>query len=179
MDESLNLWTDVAMLCIFDPAVFEGTKPANAYPPHRNPAVRDGKFVLVGLQGDCCFRLRLTDSGLTDRERELLNDTVGPLGLQVGSGQVYASGMDLPGEETAIYDDHGAGGFIELAPGEYNVTIHELDLQGVTDSEKSKMPDFVAVVSQRTAPFTSVNGELCFSGGLAVKKLLKKLGADQ
>lgn len=55
MDVSLNLWTDGAMLCIFDPFLFEETKPAEVWPFHRNPAVRDGKFVLVGLQGDCGF----------------------------------------------------------------------------------------------------------------------------
>jgi hypothetical protein len=168
------------MLSIFDSVVFEGTKPAfGAWPHHRNPAVRDGKFVLVALQGDCRFRLRVTDGGLTDREKELVNDTAGPLGLEVASGRVYASGMDLPGEATSVYADHGAGGFIELPSGKYNVTIHELDLQGAADSERKNLPDFVAVISQRSGEFAGIDGELGFSGGLAIKKLLKELGAAE
>lgn len=178
MDACLNLWTDGAMLCIFDPFLFEGTRPAEAWPHHRNPAVREGKFVMVGLQGDCRFRLRMTDAGLTDRERELLNDTVGMLGLEIHSGRVYASGMDLPGEAATVYTDHGAGGFVELAPGKYHVTIHELDLQRVADVEKTSLPDFVAVVSQRSGAFVEIDSELCFSGGLAVQKLLKELGVS-
>lgn len=179
MDVCLNLWTDSAMLSLFDPYLFEGTKPAEVWPHHRNPAVREGKLVLVGLQGDCRFRLRMTDGNLTDRERDLVNDTVGPLGLEVSSGRVYASGMDLPGEAASVYANHGAGGFVELAPGSYNITVHELDLQHVAEAERASLPDFVALVSQRTGAFAGVDNELCFSGGLAIKKLLKELGASE
>lgn len=123
--------------------------------------------------------LRLTDAGLTKRENDLVNDTVGPLGLEVGSGRIYVSGMDLPGEPTDVYAKHGAGGFVELACGQYNVLIYELNLRDVAESERTKLPDFVALLCQRSGAFSGISGELCFSGGVAVQKLLKELGAGE
>ncbi|VTR91477.1 unnamed protein product [Gemmata massiliana] len=174
MDVSLSLWSDAASLCIFDPALFEGMKPADAWPYHTNPGIRDGLFAIVGLQGGGGYILRLTSGDLTPAERELLNDTVGPLGVAVHSGQVYASGMDWPGEQAVHYHQCGAGMFVSVVAGDYDVLVHELRS---TAAERG-LPDYVAVFRQRTGSFPGVVEEPRFIGGREIEELIQRLNSE-
>jgi hypothetical protein len=131
--------------------------------------VQSGEFVAVQLQDDGTFRLRVTSEGLDAREEALLNDRVGPLGLVVRSGKVYASGMDLPCEPFKTYAKRSAGAFFDLPPGEYDVVVHELDLASIAEEERAALPDFVAVIWQREAPFPGLRADPHFTGSKALE----------
>ena len=178
MNHTLNLWTDGAMLALFDPTVFQGKRQEWTWPLHDDPRVHGGEFAVVSLQGDGTFRLRVTIEGLDSREVPLLNDSVGPLGLVVRSGRVYASGMDLPGEMVETYAKQGAGAFFELPHGSYDVVVHELDLASVDEHERASLPDYVAVIQPRERPFPGIRVEPHFSGGKAVERLLRELRGE-
>lgn len=178
MNQTLDLWTDGAMLALFDPKPFEGQEQKFPFPLSNDPRVRSGDFAVVGLQADGTFSLRVTSSEPDVREIALLNDSVGPLGLVVRSGRVYASGMDLPGEPMKTYARHGAGVFFNLAPGEYDVVVHEIDLASAAEAEQETLPNYVAVIRQRETPFAGVQAEPRFSGGKALERLLRNLRGE-
>lgn len=174
MNRTLDLWTDGASLALFDPALFEGQPQNWPFPLHDDARVQSGEFVAVQLQDDGTFRLRVTSEGLDAREEALLNDSVGPLGLVVRSGKVYASGMDLPCEPFKTYARRGAGAFFDLLPGEYDVVVHELDLASIAEEERAALPDYVAVIWQREAPFPGLRADPHFMGGKALERHLRK-----
>jgi len=171
MNISLNLWSDAASLCFFDPTLCEGEKSAEMSPSHRNSAVREGLFSIVSLQGDGQYLLRLTDTDLTLSEREAVNDVVGPIGVAVRSGRLYVSGMDLPGEPEATYRQHGAGAFVEIPGGDYDVHVYEMRSAAVEHG----LPDYVAIIRLRNGPFACVTSETRFCGGRDHEDLMKEL----
>lgn len=173
LDTTLDLWSDGAMLCLFDPAGFEPRPATHAGRFEDDQDLREGRYGRVLLQGDGTYRVRLTEGDLTEQERELLNDEVGPLGLVVQSGEIYVSGMDVPGEPMETYADHGAGQCVPLPPGEYDLIVHELDLdRAVTDSE---LTEYVITLRPRTEPFPILREEPQFSGGQLIEQLLADL----
>lgn len=179
MNRTLNLWTDVALLTLFDPSFFAGQIQNWPWPLHKDSRVQAGEFAVVSLPGDCTYRLRVTTTELEARERALLNDSVGPLGLVVQSGRVYASGMDMPGEPVETYANHGAGAFFELPAGTYDVVVHELDLESAVAHERASLPDYVAVIRPREREFVGFPAEPRFSGGKAFERQLDELPEDR
>ena len=171
IDERLDLWTDVAALTVFDPETFAGGSHAPTWPPENDEAVRKGLYVYVSLQGDCTFTVRLTDVGLTDTEAAVVNETLGPLGLTVRSGRVYISGMDYPGDPIDAHD--GAGHFVSVEVGEYDVLVHELDT--LSDRWTDALPHFVLVVTQRLSSFRGIGSGLRFTGGRRIDLTLAEL----
>lgn len=174
MNVSLDLWTDAAGIFLFDPALFVGSADPADY-ESALARVRDGSCAAVGLQGDGTFVLRLTDDDLTPDERALLNETVGPVGVRVESGQLYASGMDLPGYPIESYRNHGAGDFVSLAAGYYEVLFHELRLAAV----QRGLPGYVAVLRPRSAPFAAPLELPQFNGGWEQDDLIRRLEAGE
>lgn len=177
MEVWLNLWTNSACLVIFDPALYEASGPL-PYPFTENKDIQEGRFAFVQLQGDQTFRVRITDSSLTARELELLNETLGPAGLLSHSGQAYVSGMDLPGNSVEVYAKHGAGSFIALESDAYTLYFHELDLECVSSEEYKELPDYVIELHRRDGPFPGIPTELSFSGGRQMERFLEQLDAN-
>lgn len=177
MDVIIDLWTDIASLAIFDTTQ---AGPSDSHYPtfHENRDVQEGRYALVGLQGDQTFRVRITDGPLTAGEREWINDTLGPLGLVICSGQAYVSGMDLPGEPPEIYEKHGAGSFVSLASGEYNLFVHEMDLVSVSEAQAEELPDYVIELHPRREPFPGVSKEPRFTGGRHMERFLEELSGN-
>lgn len=177
MNVSINLWTDSALLIIFDAAEFESSiaEPDTFFTFEENKDVQDGRYAFVILQGDQTFQLRITDDQLTAREREHLNETLGPLGLVISSGRAYVSGMDTPGEPPDDYARHGAGGFISLEPGEYNLFVHEMDLISLPEVELEGFPSYVMEIHPRREPFHGVSKEPRFFGGRHMERFLEEL----
>ncbi len=177
MNVSINLWTDIALLIIFDAAEFEssGAEPDTFFTFEENKDVQDGRYAFVDLGGDQTFRLRITDDQLTVREREHINETLGPLGLIVSSGQAYVSGMDTPGEPPDDYARHGAGGFVSIAPGEYNLFVHEMDSIPLSKEDHEELPDYVMELHPRREPFQGVSKEPRFTGGRDFERLMEEL----
>ncbi len=157
IDETLNLWSDGASLYLFDPAACADVDPDELqFPYHLNPAVRDGTAVMVHLPDDGTFRVRVTGGEPATTEAELIQDSVENLGLRVRSGRVYASGMDMPGTDADTLAEHGAGSFVGVDAGVYNVAVHLLRTTDLPQDRRPTVPDYLVVLSFRDTAFAAV-----------------------
>ncbi len=180
IDETLDLWSDGASLCLFDPAACADLDPDKLrFPYHLNPTVRDGTAVMVHLPGDGTFRVRITGGEPTTTEAELIHDSVGDLGLRVRSGRVYASGMDMPGTDADTLAEHGAGCFVDVDvdAGVYNVAVHLLRTTDLPGDRQPTVPDYLVVLSPLDAVFAAVESAPRLSDGNDVAQIIARLEA--
>jgi len=166
MNIIIDFQTDSGMLMLYDPLLVKNEKEFN-FNWHDYQPVKVGRVSIIGLQSDGVYRLRLTDGELTISEKEIINDELVELGVEILSGQLYITGRGLPGQPYDGFEVH------DVEPGLYNLTLYELDR---TNPQHRDMPDFVAIIKPRTSPFKVSQEQPSFTGGLAMDKFLAENG---
>lgn len=125
----LGLGTDVAHFFLFDPEALDcaATWPIGWYD---TPAVwqhvsRAEHMVAWCTRGDGGYAIRLTTDGLTEAEKPLAGASwIFPL---LSTGRVLIDGGDLLPNQDRAFDTPQDGQWIELAPGQWHVTVTAIE----------------------------------------------------
>ncbi len=153
MNEHAEVWTDTATIAVFDPTECRRRElSCGRYPHYTSEVVRNGVAAVLDVSSDGIYKVRITDESLTAEEQALVHDEIHVLGLEVTSGRIYISGMDLPGDAEELLNEHGAGRFLNCPNGAFQLRI--VSLRWTDGSPRGA--DIVVCLTQRVTPFSPV-----------------------
>lgn len=162
--------TDLATLAVFDPKALTHRmrQPRTWWRETESvldvPEVLEGKVALfpIGAEGRFSARLSL-DGVLSEVEQKLVVGTVGKLGVQLVSEDIFCGAAErLPGDGVGdrVLNIPDTGAYYKAEPGDYDATVHVLDWRTNKDffdedgePTPGAPPDFVVVLAKRTAAF--------------------------
>lgn len=161
IDKTVDFFTDIATLALFDPQVLEHRVNESAYWWNSNFSLLDevdkGKLTLLHLGSDGDWSARITDGELSKDEHLHLSKQTGPVGLEVVSGSVFlGKGEYLPSKEVSLSQENleaDSGSFVRVKPGKYDIHAHLLFWENIP---KENGPDIILTLSERVKDFQPI-----------------------
>jgi hypothetical protein len=175
MDYTLQFYTDVATLAVFDPVQLQHRAEDDydwwCVDATKLDEVRRGAVAIIGLGGDGIYKARITDGNLTPDERDYASEVV-HLGVEVVSGHLFVGpGECLPGGGFDLTpQDVERGAILKAGDGAYAVEAYAIDWfnspRWWTEDGRGcpgAPADFVIVLRPRHEPFAGVTGGARFN----------------